>query len=170
MSTRARCVAWLVLASALLAGCGGKPPRSFHESAGGFSFDPPAGWTASEVPGLKYRVVVGPAKDGFSPNINVVDEGFGGPLAEYIDKNVSALQAAFKDPRIVRREDFRTADDQAAGRVVVEDEQQGRSLRQTFYFFGGKSRKYVATCTALADGADAWDPAFESSMKTFRID
>ena len=169
MTTWFRCVAPVALVAATLAGCGREPPRSLHESAGRFSYDPPPGWTVGEYPGMKYRIAAGPEKAGFSPNINVVDEAFAGPLPEYIDANVAMLQRVFEDPEVIRREDFQTADMDPAARLVVENPQHGRDLRQTFYFFDGKSRKYVVTCTALSADADAWDAVFESSMKSFRI-
>lgn len=170
MSPSSRFVTMLVLASIVLTGCGGKPPRSLHEPAGGFSYDPPAGWTVSEMPGMKYRIAVGPVQQEFASNINVVDEAFAGSLADYVDANVSMIEKVLASPRILKRDDFQTADLSSASRVVIEDEQQGRALRQTFYFFDGGRRKYVATCSTLADGADALDATFEASMKTFRVD
>jgi len=42
-------------------------------------------------------------------------------------------------------------------------------LRQTFFFIGSGKRKYVVTCTALADGGEEFDAVFSESIKTFRI-
>jgi hypothetical protein len=170
MSPSIRFATSLALASLLLTGCGGKAPRSLHEAAGGFSYDPPAGWTVSEFPGLKYRVATGPVQNGFASNINVVDEAFAGSLADYVEMNVSMIQKVIVSARVVRREEFQTADLAPASRVIVEDEQQGRRLRQSFYFFDGGRRKYVASCSTGVDGADALDASFEASMKTFRTD
>jgi hypothetical protein len=150
-------------------GCGGKAPREQFEKAGGFSYDPPKGWQVVEFPGLKYRSAHGPAENGFAPNINVVDETFAGSLAEYVDGNLATLKKMFTDFKLLKREDFQTEDGLPATRLVVEDNQQGRSLRQSFCFFGNSTRKYVVTCTALAERGESLDALFAQSMKTFRL-
>ena len=50
------------------------------EQAGGFSLRAPKGWQFREFPGMKYQIAFGPAAKSFSPNINVVDEAYGGSL------------------------------------------------------------------------------------------
>jgi hypothetical protein len=154
----------------LCGGCGGsKAPHAAYEKAGGFSYDPPQGWQVREIGGLKYRISSGPSENGFAPNINVVDEKFSGSLPEYVDLNLQTLKKTFVDFKLVKREDFQTDDGLAAVRLVCEDTQQGKRLRQTFCFFGNSNRKYVVTCTALADGGEKLDELFVQSMKTFRI-
>jgi hypothetical protein len=153
----------------LCGGCGGKPPRAHYEKAGGFSYDPPKGWRIVDFPGLKYRISAGASENGFAPNINVVDEKFSGSLPTYVDLNMETMKKAFTDFKLLKREDFQTEDGLAAVRVVCEDTQQKQRLRQTFCFFGDSSRKYVVTCTALAEGGEKLDPLFAESTKTFRI-
>jgi hypothetical protein len=155
--------------SLFIIGCGGKPPRGVYEKSGGFSFDPPKGWQVAEFPGLKYRVSQGAPENGFAPNINIVDERFSGTLAEYVDLNLESMKKVFIDLKILKREDFQTADGKPAIRLIVEDKQQDRALRQTFCFFGNSTRKYVATCTAAAEHGDSVDGVFAESMKTFRL-
>jgi hypothetical protein len=159
-----------VLALAVLCdGCGAKPPRAHYEKAGGFSYDPPKGWRIVEFPGLKYRISHGQSENGFAPNVNVVDEKFSGTLSAYVDLNLETMKKTFTDAKVLKREDFQTEDGLPAVRVVCEDMQQGQRLRQTFCFFGNSNRKYVVTCTALADGGEKLDPLFAESTKTFRI-
>lgn len=150
-------------------GCGGKPPRQHYEKAGAFSYDPPSGWQVVEFPGLKYRISHGPRENEFAPNINVVDEAFSGTLATYVDANLQNMEKVFVNLKVLSREDFKTQDNEAAVKVVTENEQQGRMLRQTFFFIGSGNRRYVVTCTALADGGDKFDTAFAESVKTFRM-
>jgi hypothetical protein len=118
---------------------------------------------------LKYRISHGPRENEFSPNINVVDEAFSGTLGTYVDANLQNMEKLFVNLKVLTREDFRTQDNEAAVKVVTENEQQGRMLRQTFFFIGSGNRKYVVTCTALADGGDKFDTAFAESVKTFRM-
>jgi len=152
----------------LCVGCGGKSPRQHYEKAGAFSYDPPAGWQAREFPGLKYRVTYGARTNEFAPNINVIDETFSGTLAAYVDANLEVMRKLFTRLTVVSRKEFKTQDGQPVIRVVTQDEQQGRALRQTLFFFSNSSRKYIATCTTLADGGEGLDSTFEKSMTSFR--
>jgi hypothetical protein len=161
-------VAILTLAI-VVAGCGGKPRRGHYEQAGGFSYDPPKGWQITQFPGLKYRISHGPAEHEFAPNINVLDESFVGSLAEYVDLNLGKMKDMFTGFTLLKREDFQTEDGLPGTRLVVEDKQQGRALRQTFCFFSNSTRKYVVTCTALAEGGESLDGLFAQSMRTFRV-
>jgi hypothetical protein len=160
----------LLTVSMICAGCGGnRSPRQHCEQAGGFSYDPPSGWQVGEFPGLKYRISHGPRENEFAANINVVDEAFGGTLAAYVDVNLQTMKEVFVKMQVLSREDFKTQDSEAAVKILTENEQQGRMLRQTFFFVGSGNKKYVVTCTALADGGEKFDTAFSESMKTFRI-
>ena len=159
-----------LIVSLVCLGCGGKPPRQLYEKAGGFSYDPPAGWQITEFPGLKYRVAYGPVENEFTPNINVVDEEFSGTLAEYADANLESLESMSINLNVISREDFRTQDNEAGVRIITEAEQMGVMLRSTFFLFSGSGNwKFVVTCTALADGGAKWDAAFAESMETFRL-
>ena len=169
MAMTKRLAAIAVILTVACGGCRSKARRQHYEKAGGFSYDPPETWQVAEFPGLKYRISHGPRKNEFAPNINVVDETFPGPLADYVDANLKNMEKVFVGLKILKREGFQTDDAQAAVRVITEAEQLGRRLRQTYHFFGKGNRKYVATCTALAKGGEALDTVFEKSMKTFRI-
>jgi hypothetical protein len=147
----------------------GKAARSHYEREGRFSYDPPAGWNVVPFPGLKYRISHGAAEDGFAPNINVVVENYSGTLEAYVAGNMTTLQKVWPQMKVVQREPFQTDDGAPAVRLLTENEQQGRKLRQAFCFFGTGQRKYVATCTAMAKGGERFDPLFLKSMKTFRI-
>jgi hypothetical protein len=144
--------------------------RPHAETPVAFSFDPPAGWVFRPFPGLKHQVAVGPAASGFAPNINVVEEPFGGTLDAYVNGNLASMQRLFKEFHLLQRDDFRTAEGLEGARLIAENTQNGKRLRQTFYLFGKGDRKFVVTCSALAEGGDELDPVFEASMKTFRFD
>jgi hypothetical protein len=172
---RALGVAPLVLLTSLAAGWGGQGPKAedglrHEETAGGFSFVPPKGWTIREFPGLKFKIAAGPAAAGFAPNINVVDESFGGSLAEYVKLNLDTLPKVFQKSRVVNQGAFKTNAGLEGARAITENEQNGKLLRQTFYFFPRGDRQFVVTCSVLAEGGEKLDAVFEASMKTFRFD
>jgi len=170
MRLACRILAVGLIALLVCLGCGGKPPRQVYEEAGGFSWDPPAGWQVAEFEGFKYRVAFGPVENEFAPNIWVDDEEFAGTLAAYADAKLEKSEKMSEGLNVIGREDFRTQDNGAGVKIVTETEQQGVMLRETFFLFSGSGDwKYVVTCTALADGGAKWDATFAESMKTFRV-
>jgi hypothetical protein len=113
---------------------------------------------------LKYRISHGPRENEFAPNINVVDEAFSGTLAAYVDANLQNMERLFVNLKVLGREDFRTQDNEAAVKVVTENEQRAYAPSDLF-FIGSRNRKYVVTCTALADSGDKFDTAFAGVWK-----
>jgi hypothetical protein len=170
-------VAPALLLASLAAGCAhkgsaeqGEEARRHTETTGGFSFVPPSGWDTRAFPGLKFKIAVGPAAGGFAPNINVVDESAGVSLEAYVKGNLATMPQLLKQFRLVKQDSFKTAAGMAGMRVITENQQEDKLLRQTFYFFSKGDTKFVVTCSALAEGGERLDPVFEASMKTFRFD
>ncbi len=172
---RSLLAAWLLALAFPLAGTGAAgaddaEARRHTEKAGGFSFVPPENWTVRDFPGLKYKVVVGPVRSAFASNINVVDEVYKGSLDAYEKASIAAMQARLEKFAIKDRGEFKTTSGLKGARLVAQSEQGGRLLRQTFYFFGNGDKKYVATCSTVADGGEKFDDVFERAMKTFRFE
>jgi hypothetical protein len=142
----------------------------YTERAGGFSLQVPKGWQFREFPGLKYQIAFGPASNSFSPNINIVDEVFNGTLKAYVDANQTALNKMFVQFKLIKRDNFVTTRGMKVERLVTTSLQLKNLLRQTFYFIPGVNGKYlVVTCSALAEGGEAFDSVFEESIKTFEL-
>ncbi len=144
--------------------------RRHVEKAGGFSFVPPDTWKVQAFPGLKFKIVVGPIRGGFASNINVVDEAFKGTLDEYVKANTAVLMRVLKKVKIVQQGEFKTTSGLQGVRLIVENEQNDKLIRQTFYFFGTAETKYVVTCSTLGEGGAKLDPVFAEAMKTFRCE
>ena len=145
--------------------------KRHHETAGGFSFCPPQGWTIQAFPGLKYSIASGPAANGFAPNVNVVDESADMSLPEYVDTSKRMLSKAFKGYKELGSREFKTTSGAKSTRLIIQSNQNGTQLRQTFYFFAGKGdKKFVVTCSALASGGEKFDEVFETTLKTFVLD
>jgi hypothetical protein len=143
--------------------------QRYSEPTAGFSFDPPEGWEVRSSPGLKFKVVIGPKGAGFAPNINVVDDSHNGSLSAYVEATLAALPKILKRFRLLQRDDFVTTDGVNGARLIIENEQLGKVLRQSFYVFPKGSTMFVVTCSALSDGGADLDSVFEASMKTFRL-
>jgi hypothetical protein len=69
----------------------------YSEPAGGFRYVMPKGWTTAELPGMKFKVVIGFRADDFTPNINVVDESFSGSVEDYANANLKQIEVIFQD-------------------------------------------------------------------------
>jgi len=155
----------------LMAGCGkSDDPSRHYEKEGGFSYVPPEGWEIAEHPQLKYRIFRGASENQFAPSINVVDEHFDGFLESYVDANIEAMRGFVKDFDLVEREEFITNDEVRSIKLTVDGEHYQRLLRQYFYFFNAGEKKYIVTCSALAENAEKYEPLFDTSVKTFRIE
>jgi hypothetical protein len=106
----------------------------------------------------------------FAANINVIGESYAGSLDAYVKANVNSLKQAIKGLKIVKQDDLKTADGLAVKRVIAEDQQNGKELRQVFYFFGQGANKFVATCSTAREAGTTRDADFEKAMKTFRFE
>ncbi|UCC79225.1 MAG: hypothetical protein JSW64_13255 [Candidatus Zixiibacteriota bacterium] len=154
-----------------MAGCGkSNDPNRHYEEEGGFSFVPPEGWEMSEYPGMKYKIFRGPMENRFAPNINVVNEKYDGSLEAYVDANIETMRNFIDGFNLVGEEQFAAYNGARIIKLTVDGEHFQRSLRQYFYFFGGGGEKYIVTCSALAENAENYEPLFDTSAKTFRIE
>ena len=145
-------------------------PRRHEEKAGGFSFIPPDGWTMRELPGMKYKLAVGPIEGNFAANINTVDENFEGSLKDYVKNNIETIRHLFKDFKLIKQDDFKTESGIPGTRVVIEDKQGDINLRQTFFFLAKGSKKFVVTCSVKIEGGDKLDQAFEKCLMTWKFE
>lgn len=138
------------------------------ETAGGYSLQPPQGWIFHALPGMKYEFAFGPANNGFSPNINVVDEMYRGSLKDYVSLSKASLQKLFVEYKLQGQSHFVTSSGINGEKIITTSLQQKVRLRQIFYFLpDGKDKYFVITCSALASGGGALDASFEESVKSF---
>ena len=107
--------------------------------------------------------------NGFAPNINIVEESFSGSLDKYVEGNLETLKKTFPDYKQLSKENFTTTSGEKGVKLATENQQGGRLLRQTAFFFDGGNKKYVVTCTTLAEDGDRLAPAFDESLKTFHF-
>ncbi|HYT94101.1 MAG TPA: hypothetical protein VEL76_35625 [Gemmataceae bacterium] len=168
---RLLCVAVLISSCLVVVGCdarGGEPGRHY-EKDGGFSYVPPSGWKIIDFGGLKYKAVVGPAKDGFAVNLNCVEEAFTGTVEAYTEGSLATLPKVFPTFRLLRREKFKTDKGLEGMKLIFETDQQGRRLRQCGYFLPMNNKMLVITGSALAQGGEGFDAVFDGAVKTFRL-
>jgi hypothetical protein len=157
----------LVALASVTAAQGG---QRVQEKVGGFSYTLPEGWNLRELPGLKYRIAYSKPSNGFAPNVNFVDEAYTGPLAEYVRLNKENIVKAGLKYTFGAERAFATDSVGQAVRLETDAEQQGRKLRQIFYFLEAKTRKFVATCSRLIDQPASSDAGCDAIVKSFKLE
>lgn len=141
------------------------------ELEGGFSYLPPTDWQIRDFPGSKYKPAYGTRKDDFAPNINFVDESFSASLDEYVSANLEAMKKFFKDFKVIKQEeDFFTSKGERGIKIITENTQSEKKLRQVFYFFDARNKKIVVTYSRLAIKGQENDILADQSMQTFRVE
>ena len=140
------------------------------EPTAGFSYTAPAGWQVRTFPGLKFKIAIAAPKNGFSLNINVVDEKYAGSLKEYVKGALRTMAAMFAEYKLIGQSDFATSSGLKGVRLVSQSRQQKILARATVYIFPGKgTTKLIVTCSSLAEDGASHDAVFESVMKTFAV-
>lgn len=148
----------------------------YTEPEGGFSYVPPKGWVLRRVAIGKYKFASSQPIDGFAPNINVIDEFAVASLDDYVNSQMQGLpkryeQLGLKNFKVLRQSKFVTNQKLTGIKTVTQSTGNGKTIRQTFYFFEGKNnKKFVVTCSVPEDAGESFDKIFDDSIKSFRTD
>lgn len=143
------------------------------ETAAGFSYCAPAGWTISDSEGNKFKVALGPRATVFTPNINVQTNTSNAPLGEYTDTSIKAILGAVEklgatSIALVGRGEFVTDSKQKGSRVEFRTEFKGLWISSFQYLFDTASGKLIITGTALESEKAANEKLFDAAMKTLK--
>jgi hypothetical protein len=164
----------LLAATAWAVAQGGQ--QRYVDSAGGFSFTVPAGWTISgPLMNAQYRVVFGVRSDYYTPTISANDEAFGGGLKDYVARVQRSLPASLKPlgysgVKLIRQGEFATDEGPVGIKVTNAMSAGGRDFIASRYVFDGRrGKKLTFTCEALAAGAEKIEPLCDASMKSLKI-
>ena len=140
------------------------------EKASGFSYLLPAGWVSKTIPGYQHKFAFAPASQGFAPNVNFVFEAFAGSLSNYVSASKSSLEKVFKNYKILFETRASTKNAGDAIKLGLQNEQQGKTLFQAFYFVDAKSKKFVITCTTLPSQRAKLEPDCDALVKSFSLE
>ncbi len=135
---------------------------------GGYSLNPPESWTVREAPGSPYKVLIGVTVNEFTPNINIQEESYSGPMDTYVELNLVAVEKMMKAKKI-SQEPF-SAQNLDGVKLVTHTEFNGFELQQTFYFFENRpGQKVVVVATTGRNSGSQMDPVFDKIMRSFRV-
>jgi hypothetical protein len=144
--------------------------RRHTETAGGFSYEPPEKWQLKELGALKYKVALGPIYDEFAANINISEEAFNGEHADYVKATKANLGKFFTNHKLVSEAEFKTTAGIIGTRLIVENEQGKKRLRQTFFLLPTSEKTFIITGSVAASQGDKLDTVFDAVGKSFRIE
>ena len=141
---------------------------SAEELGGGYSIDPPVGWMIKDFPGSPYKGLFGERVDEFTPNINIQEDNYGGPMNTYVRLSYLQIKKMMNAEKISEEPFF--AKNQEGIKLIAHTELNDLKLTQTFYFFQNPSgKKAVVVGTAPRNSGSEYDPVFDKIMSTFEI-
>ncbi len=145
-------------------------PGRHVEPAGRFSYTIPDGWTTRKIAGLTdYHILFGPPGETYVPNANFQHENYSGTLDDYVALNIQGLKDGGLDFQITQQPEPFTTDTQLEGRrLIIDLNDDGQRVRQTFFFIRHPPRMYVITASALSEGGEAFDGLFDALAKSLR--
>jgi hypothetical protein len=159
----------LALAGAALAGALAAAPSApsvYTDGLYGFSVQAPDFPGAPEGGSAIRAMFFAPAEDGFSDNVNVMAQGTGMTLPEFIE--VSADQ--FKAHGLKVNSESKK---KVSGRDAVvwdyEGKQQGRDLRWLALAVADKKQVFLVTCTATKKSFEKRRKEFEACLDSFKL-
>ena len=141
---------------------------SAEDLGGGYSLNPPQNWIVKELPGSLYKGVFGVPVNNLTPNINIQEERYSGPMDTYVDLSLLAIEKLMKAEKISQNP-F-SAQNIEGVKLVTHTEFNDFELTQTFYFFQNpQGQKVVVTATTGRDSGSQMDPVFDEIMRTFQV-
>ena len=142
---------------------------SAEELGGGYSVNPPEGWTVRDFPGSPYKGLFGTRVGNFTPNINLQEEHYSGPMDTYIRLSFVHLEKLMKAKLISQTPFF--AGNHNGVKLITHTRFNDFELTQTFYFFEKPmGKKVVVTATTGRDSGWQYDPVFDGIMHTFQME
>ena len=143
------------------------------ETAGRFSYCPPAGWVSKDPTSGTYKTFVTPDNATVRANLNMKDEVTSSTHNEYMAAALKILLAdnptkGADTRKVIGWTDFTTASNLRGSRMVYETEYKGLFLRTVQYIFDVPGKKLILTGTALESSKATTDPIFDGVAKTLR--
>jgi len=143
--------------------------KEVKEVLGGFTYLIPDYWLVGKIDGMDYQMVRDRAANGFSPNVNFLQEKNNYRFEEYYKINIKQLVDYLTDYKEILSDVFATDSGLKGKRHICSNKQVGKNLVQVYYFFEKKDKtKIIITGSALLDDKDKYLPIFDSIAKSFK--
>ena len=143
-----------------------KKPSTYTDGLYGFTIQAPSFSAVAKGSMVIPVMLLGPAENAFSSNVNVVVQETAMTREEYRKVTFAQIEAArFK----VISEKNTTVSKKDALLIEYEGEQQGRDLRWLALAVFAGERVHVVTCTALMDSYAKQEAAFKECIDSFQL-
>jgi len=141
----------------------------YIEKNAGFTMSMPWGWQTIDF-NQKYLMIIGPAENGYTPNIGFGDDSYTGSISVYIDEVLLLIGQFYAELTVISRDNFST-NSGLRGECATFSGRMGEiSVRQKMYIFPNESESgiIVITSTAPLANGEKFAPIFDECVKTFR--
>lgn len=129
---------------------------------------PPENWVVNDFPGSPYKGVFGMTENNFTPNMNIQEDKYPGPIKEYVQLSFGQLEKIMNAKKI--SESPFSAKNADGVKLVAHTEINALKLRQIFYFFETSlGQKVVATATVGRISGDKFDVVFDEMLHSFLV-
>ncbi len=142
-----------------------------HVEPGAFSYIPPEGWNIETMPGMRYKLAMGPEINGETANINVVEERYPGPIDDYVEASLNSIEVMLQEFELDHRGSITTDTGEVSPWLEFRHLQFGQTYRQRMYFFAAADNMYyLMTCTihSVHHDKDVFFPRCDNAAKSFR--
>ncbi len=152
-----------------------KPVVWVTEDFEGLAFSRPKDWTYRKLgdastPGAQFAIV-GPSKDGFAPNINLVVEVVGNmSLADYVKLSEANAPHSISDFKVLSRSDLKFADLQAKSIVYTGSPNGSTALKFKCVMGVSDDTGITFTFTALPSQFDENVKIFDTFLKSIKTE
>ena len=140
------------------------------EREGGFSYVPPAGWKVQRASSFKYQIVIGPASNGFTPNMNFLIEDSNMPFQEYVDLSKANIPKLLPNSVVKSSAAFDLKSGSSAAKIIWDTNINQNNIRINSYLVDGKTRKFVITCGRALTQPTSIDVECDQAASSFRIE
>lgn len=141
------------------------------EEKGGFSYSLPDGWRSEEFAGADFRVAIGPAHDGFRPNVNIAKGTRAGmSLGFNVRLYLATAKKRHPEFNLLKMAPALTADFQPSVVVVFEHKEGDKLLRFTLAFIDGiGDERYLLTFTTLPNRTKELEATITTFIQSFTL-
>lgn len=135
----------------------------------GFSVVPPSVLPLKrEIPGFKFPFFFAQPKDGFAPNLNIVDESFEAEWPAYLAATLDGLKNGLKAEILTPPAVFELPSKLPCTRIVYRSAASGKPVRGNCFLIQLTPRRaIIITFSSLPGDGDKWDAPIAESVRSF---
>lgn len=140
-----------------------------NETAGGFSYIPPAGWAIKPFPGLTYGLLLGPTENEYAANLNFVVETKKQSFDDFVTESENKMKSYMPEYVQITKAKFKTAKGVQGVRITASVLKGKRRLKEYLYFFPMPGGKKIAVTGSALPMDLAMDAVFDKTVASLQF-